>query len=194
MARQVLEHHPEWAGHAVGFLRDLLEKPEQSREDKAAFAELVLPFLANDQVQELVATAIRNDGDKFPADRRVQVLETNQPFDDCRHSSAWVDAIAQVVDQAPPEVRLAAVRCAAVLQIGELDDQIGPTGELPGRASRAATRSIAGDRSQANDTSAGTFDLLMNDLASDADPLVALSRGGNVRQDAARSRAAASPT
>ena len=172
---RILVRHPEWAGHAVGFLRDLLVKPVQSQEDRAAFADLVLAFLANDQVQELVAAAIRNDGGKFPAERRVQVLELISHSTLAEIPRVWVDSLAQAVDQAPPEVRLAAVRCAAVLQISELDDRLDRLANSPDEPvelRREALRAIVPRRMTLRPE---TFDLLMDDLSSEADPLLRLA-------------------
>ena len=191
-ARQILARHPEWASHAVDFLRDLLVQPALSQEDEAALADLVLAFVANDQVQELIAAAIRNEGGKFPAERRVQVLELISRSTVAEIPRVWVDALAQAIDQSPPEVRLAAVRCAAVLQISELDDRLdrlANSPDEPAELRREALRAIVPRRKTLRPQ---TFDLLMNDLSSEVDPVLRLAAAELFGQDGARCRAASS--
>jgi hypothetical protein len=75
-ALRVLQGHPEWAEHALGVLRNWLEKPALSGEEQVGLRGLILAFQGRRAVQEAVASAIVGGDGNIPAERRVFLLET----------------------------------------------------------------------------------------------------------------------
>jgi putative membrane-bound dehydrogenase-like protein len=186
-AREILGRHPEWAGDCADLLAALLTSPTISRRDELDLGELVLAFQADESIQELVATAIRNESGAIRPERSVLVLDII-----CRATlpalpKSWVDALASALDQAQPQVQMAAVRCVAVLQIGALDDQLEALANSlsePIDLRREALRAIAERRKKLKHES---FRLLIDDISNDADPLRRLAAAevfGRLRLDA----------
>lgn len=174
-AREILVRHPEWAEYSVGFLRELLEAPVTPSEDQSALRSLVLAFQENERIQEVVAAAIRNDDGKVPSGGQVLVLDLVSRSTLADIPRVWVSSLAKAVDQGSREVRLAAVRCAAILQIGALDerlDRIASSSDEPAELRREALRAIIARR---NTLRSEAFVLLLGDLSSKADPLSRLA-------------------
>jgi putative membrane-bound dehydrogenase-like protein len=175
VARDTLARHPEWADQATDFLRALLESPVIVQEDESDLGKLVLVFERHKEVQELIAAAIGNERGNIPLVRQVQLLELVSRSSLTELPRSWIDAIGAVVDRAPLEVRLAAVRSAAVLQINALDDQLDQLAnspDVPSPLRREALRAILPRRST---LSPAAFNFLIEDIAADADPLLRLA-------------------
>lgn len=174
-AREILVRHPEWARYCVGSLRQLLATPRISTTEKSDLVDLLLAFQVDGQVQELVADAIRNEGGEFSTRRRVLLLDVVSQATLADIPRVWIDALAEAMEQSPPDVRLAAVRCAAILQISELDerfDTLANSSDEPFELRREALRAIAPRRMTLRPES---FHLLLDDLDGEADPLLRLA-------------------
>jgi putative membrane-bound dehydrogenase-like protein len=186
-AREILVGHPEWAAHCEDLLGALLTSPTISRRDQLDLGELILAFQTDESIQELVTAAIRNESGSIPAEQSMLVLDVIRRATLPAIPTNWVDALASAVDHAPPQVRMAAVRCAAVLQIDALDDRLEKLANSlsePIDLRREALRAIAERRKSLRDES---FRLLMDDISDDADPLRRLAAAevlGRSRLDA----------
>jgi putative heme-binding domain-containing protein len=174
-AREILVRHVEWAGYSVDFLRELLEKPVTSRQEQSFISDLVLAFQAHEKVQKLVAAAIRNDDGKIPAERKVLLLELISRSTLAHIPGIWVDSLAHAVDRDSPEVRLAAVRCAAVLQISAIDDQLDQLANSTDESAELRREALRATVSRRMRLRPETFHLMIDDLSSDADPLLRLA-------------------
>jgi putative membrane-bound dehydrogenase-like protein len=174
-AREILMRHREWAKYCIDLVRDLFMAPEISPADQRDLRKLILAFQADERIQESVAEAIRNEPGPIQAERRVLLLEIMSRATLPAIPKSWVDALAVAVDRSPPEVRMAAVHCAAVLQISELDiqlERLANSASEPPALRREALRAITQRRKTLAQES---FRLLLADVSNDADPLVRLA-------------------
>jgi putative heme-binding domain-containing protein len=173
-AREILARHPEWAGHSIDFLRRLLTMPEISQQEQKELGDLLRAFQTDEQVQALVAAAIRNEDGKFHDKQREWLLEFISRTTLAKVPPVWIDSLAVLVDRGPPDIRMAAVRCAAVLQISELDDRLqrlANSSSEPSELRREALRATVRRHPMLRPES---FRLLIQDLSKDADPLLRL--------------------
>ncbi|MEX2307926.1 MAG: PVC-type heme-binding CxxCH protein [Pirellulales bacterium] len=185
-AREILAGHPEWAGHAVDFLRALAAQPVLSEEDLTDLADLVLAFQDQKRVQEVVAAAVRNEGGKIPDERRAMLLGIISRSTLANVPRVWIDALVAAVESGPPEVRLAAVRCASVLRIRDLDDRLDRLANSPNELIELRREALRAIVSRRPTLGAEAFRLLLDDLSNDTDPLPRLAAGevfGNTRLD-----------
>jgi putative heme-binding domain-containing protein len=173
-ALRILERHPEWAEHAVGLLRDWLEKPQLAAEEAAGLSGLVVAFQGRRPVQELVGAAIGNRSGRTPANRRVLLLGTVAECTLMEPPGVWVEALAHALGDATPAVRMQALRAAAVLQAPRLDEQLTRIAENvkePPEVRLEALRAVVLRRPKLSDRS---FDFLLGRLGEAEAPLTRL--------------------
>lgn len=168
-AVQILQRHAEWAGAAMGFLRGWLEKSDDPQGTRG----MILAFQSQPSAQQLVADAIGNRA--LPSAWRGVLLETLAETSLALPPSVWVGAIGKALGDSDAEVRLAAARTTAVLQINELDEPLLRLAENPSESAalrREALRALA-PRLAATPSSA--FEFLLGQLDRAADPAARLA-------------------
>lgn len=173
-ALYVLQRHPEWADHAVGLIRNWLEKPTVSAEEQAGLRGLLLAFQERKAVQDLLAASLA-DGSKSPADRQLLVLDTLAQNSLPKLPRPWIDALARSIGRSEPAIRSQAVRTAAVLQLSELDE---PLGKLVENAKEPAELRLEAFRAivlRQPRPSAAAFELLLGQLNEKVSPLTRLA-------------------
>lgn len=168
-AVRILQQHPEWAGAALGLLRNWLEKPSLSSEEQRALHGTLLAFQGQPTVQELVASALARR--KIPADRRVWMLEALAQSSLSKLPQSWIKAVAQAIDEADPAIRTQAVQTAAVWQVPQLDEPLARLAENPKEAVGLRVEALRAVVARRPKLSAGAFELLMGQLKEQAGPL-----------------------
>jgi putative heme-binding domain-containing protein len=174
-ALSILEHHPEWSRHALGLLRGWLDRAKLNEEERLGLRGLLLAFQGQKAVQDLVGAALAKGEGKTAAERRIFLLETVAQTSLAKLPESWMDGLRAALRDPLAEVRLQAVRTAAVLQVGRLDEPLAKlagdkaeTAELRLEALRAlVTRKPRLPRS--------AFDFLMDRLADKDRPLTRLA-------------------
>ncbi|HJS09627.1 MAG TPA: HEAT repeat domain-containing protein, partial [Pirellulales bacterium] len=181
-ATDILARHSDWAGDVLKLLRGWLASDPPSAEEQRGLRSIVLAFQDQPAIQELVAGAISGrDVAASDAQRAVllaTIAETVLP----RIPSTWTKGLSQALTDPHTDVRLAALRTAAVLQLPELDDQlvklaeeISAAGELRRQALQAVVR-----RRPA--LSPALFQVLSTDLGDVERPAIRLSAAELVAQ------------
>jgi putative membrane-bound dehydrogenase-like protein len=173
-ALEVLARHPEWAIYCVDYLRELLVAPGSKKNDDV-LTKLLPVFQANARLQEIIAAAIRGDLSGVSIERRVRMLELVSQSTLADWPRVWIDAIDQAIGDPAPQVRLAAVRCAAVLQIGEFDDRFAHLANSPDQPADVRREALRAIVPRQKELQPQAFDLLINDVSSEADPLLRLA-------------------
>jgi putative membrane-bound dehydrogenase-like protein len=174
-ARDILARHPEWASHSISFLRQWLMAPEVVPQEQVELGDLLRAFQDDEQVQALIASAIRNENGKFQLGQRQWLLEHISRTTLPKVPPVWVESLACLVDRGPPDIRLAAVRCAAVLQIGELDDRLRRLAKSPTEPSELRREALRATVRRHPLIPTEAFRLLIEDLSDDGDPLLRLA-------------------
>jgi putative membrane-bound dehydrogenase-like protein len=174
-ARAILERHLEWAEPTLGVLRQWLEKKALSPEEQGGLRGLLLAFQKQPAVQQLAAEVVADRGGKVPAARRLLVLEAMSETSLPKVPPSWAKALGEALRDPAADVRLQAVRTAAVLQVAALDERLAgfaEDGREPTDVRLQALRAVVGRRPR---LSAGSFDLLAGQLALKDNPLARLS-------------------
>jgi len=123
-AMELLARHPEWADRACDLLRGWIDQTDISDEQRTGLRGLVLAFQNQPTVQELAAAAIINRDGKTPGAQRSHLLAVLAESTLGELPQSWTMAVASALDDADRDVRLSAVRTAAVLQLAALDERI----------------------------------------------------------------------
>ena len=179
-ATGIVRRHPEWAGEALGQLRQWLQQPDPSPEVREALRGWVPAFQAEPAVQELVAGAVASAETANAV--RVLLLEAMAAGEAAADlPPAWVEALGSVLEPqanqaGSSEVRLAAARAAAVLLAGRVEPQpldrrlaaVADNPHEPPAVRREALRAVIG---RLPTLSGPAFALLIEQLNDRASPL-----------------------
>ncbi|HYT89980.1 MAG TPA: PVC-type heme-binding CxxCH protein [Gemmataceae bacterium] len=190
-ALAILQQHPEWAEHATGLVRQWLEKATISEEEQRGLRGVLVAFQGKRAIQDLAADAVRNRAGKTPLDRRLLVLETMTQGSLPKLPPAWADALTAALREPTAELRLQAVRTAAVLQLSSLDGRLAEIAESatePAEVRLEALRAVVARRPTLSATS---FALLKDRLADRDNPLGRLAAAeilGRCRLDESQTR------
>jgi putative membrane-bound dehydrogenase-like protein len=125
----LLARHPEWAERASDLLRRWLQDKDITEEQRTGLRGLVFAFQAQPAIQQLAAGAIINRDVKAAKAQRTLLLAALAESTLSELPQAWTSAVATALDDVDAEVRLAAVRTAAVWQIAALDERVARLAE-----------------------------------------------------------------
>lgn len=181
-ALRILKRHPEWAEGTASLMRAWLEQSKITQEEQSGLRDLLLAYQAQPATQELIGAALTRDRAKISLDRQVFLLETLSQGSLPELPQSWLDGISQALRQANPELRLQAVKTAAVLQAAQLDEQLSSLAEdkkEPTELRVEAVRALVRHKPQ---LSAGVFDLLLNQVHEEKPSLDRLTAAGILGQ------------
>jgi putative membrane-bound dehydrogenase-like protein len=170
-ALSILQQHPEWAEHATGLVRQWLEKPALADEEQRGLRGVLLAFQGQRATQDLVAAAVRNRDGKTPVDRRLLVLEAMSQTSLPKLPASWLDALAEALKESTAELRLQAVRTAAVLQLSALDSRLAQIAESATETTDVRLEALRAVVARRPTLSASSFALLQDRLAARDNPL-----------------------
>jgi putative membrane-bound dehydrogenase-like protein len=172
-AMSILQKHPEWADTARGLLRDRLSKATLSAEEQHSLRALILAFQGQRPVQELVAVELTSPS--ASAERRAFLFDTLAQTSLAMFPEGWQVALQQALGDRAAMVKAAALRAAATLQIGQLDEAVRKLAEdqdEPAALRLEALRAIILRRPQ---LSGAAFELLLSQLKDESEPLSRLT-------------------
>jgi putative heme-binding domain-containing protein len=169
-ALRVLMRHPEWSGAALDQIRGRLEAA-----DPSSLTDLVLAFQDREEVQDLLAGVVVNA--EATTGRRAWALETMTRSHLVPLPASWVEALAASIRDEEPAVRRAAVRGAAVLQVPRLDAALLALADDPKKSAELRLEAIRAALPRHPEPSPAAFDLLIDRLGANDDPLATLAAG-----------------
>jgi putative membrane-bound dehydrogenase-like protein len=170
----VLQRHPEWAEHAIGLIRRLLNKSTVSINEETCLRTLLLRFQDRPLVQDLISESLAEKS-QTPAQHHLLVLETIAQTNLPEIPAAWTAALLGAIRSPNAAIRRQAVRTAAVLQLPILDNELIA---LAGRKEEMAElrlealRGVILRRSALPDP---LFELLLSQLDEQVGPLTRLA-------------------
>lgn len=174
-ATDLLAHHPEWAEQVVNVLRDWVAIAEPTGEEQAGLRNVVLAFQRHTAVQDLVAAAISGHDRVTSAVQRqflLSVIAESAIPELPRH---WVSALAAALGDADQDVRHAAIRTAAILQVPELDDRIMKLAESESSSTDMRVEALRAVIRRRPKLSPAVFEFLATELRNSERPIVRLS-------------------
>ncbi|MEX2138931.1 MAG: PVC-type heme-binding CxxCH protein [Pirellulales bacterium] len=174
-ATEILARHPEWADQAVNLIRGWLATEQPSEEERRGLRSVVLAFQQERAVQELVGAAIVNRDGKTTLAQRAFTLEVIAETILPKLPASWTVALSHALRDANDDVRLQALRTAAVLQLSELDGELVKLAESesqPAEVRRQALQAVVRRRPA---LSPALFQFLAADLRDAEHPLVRLA-------------------
>ncbi len=167
-ARWVLLRHVEWGSEALAAARALFEKNDLDAEERRQTQELIHAFAHDEAMIAWVSESITNA--KVPPQKRVELLGVVTESPRASLPKSWTGAVGRALGDESTDVRMAAVRAAAVRQIADLDsallsiaDDDGAKQDLRFEALRAVVLRHPG-------VSSKSFELLIERLEADRAP------------------------
>ncbi len=119
---EILRGHVEWADEAVDYLRTALSQQAGTEAEGPQLQQLIIAFQAQPSAQDLIAESLTNIN--LPPTRRAMLLDLLAQTGLGEIPGPWIKALGQLLDSDAPELRSAAVRTSASLQIPELDEDL----------------------------------------------------------------------
>lgn len=165
----VLKRHPEWSRQAIDLVGGWLGEPTLSADQRSQLPALILAFQSDGTVVELVAAALADRDEKAPVppDRLVLLLDTVAQCSLAELPRSWTEALARAAGHPAAEVRAAAVRSIAVLQVPALDEELARLAQdaaEPAELRMDALRAVIRRRPR---LSGPAFELLIGQLDAD---------------------------
>ncbi len=174
-ATEILTRHPEWADQAMDLIHGWLTKDHPNEDEHRGLRSVVLAFQQQPAVQELVAAAIVNRDGMAARAQRTLLLSIMADIVLPKLPSSWTAALSIALGDANEDVRLQALKTAAVLQLSELDEplvQLAENESQPVEVRRQALQAVIRRRPG---LSPGLFRLVIAGLRDAEQPFVRLS-------------------
>lgn len=126
-ALEILKRHPDWSRQAAVMISNFLTPLTPSDEARSTVPELLQTFAAEPRVHDFVGQALQKEGPS----RRMLILESIAGVSLPSLPAAWKDGIARSLSDLHPDVRLQAVRTAAMLRLTDFDEALAALADRP---------------------------------------------------------------
>jgi putative membrane-bound dehydrogenase-like protein len=173
-ATEILARHPEWADQALEVLGAWLRREQPSDEERRGLRSVVLAFQRESAIQDFVAEAIVRSESASDAQRTLLLAvmgETVLP----QLPQSWIAALSHALGETNDEVRLQALRTAAVLQLSELDQALTTLAENEAEPSEVRRQALQAIVRRRPELSPALFRLVAADLRDAEQPLIRLA-------------------
>jgi putative heme-binding domain-containing protein len=181
-ATEILARHPEWAGEAVNLIRDWMRSDPPSEEARRGLRSVVLAFQHESSIQELVAAAIRNTDATASVGQRTLLLEVIAETVLPKLPRSWIEALSQALGDPNHDVRMQAIRAAAVLQLSELDEALAKLADNETQSANVRRQALQAIVRRRPVLTTSLFRLMAADLRDAEHPLVRLAAADLVAQ------------
>ncbi len=172
--RWVLLRHAEWGSEALAAVREHFGKRDLDAEERRQTQELIHAFAHDDAMIAWVSESIANA--KVLPQERVELLGVVTESPRASLPKSWVVAVAQALADENTDVRMAAVRAAAIRQVAELDSALLAIADDHGAKQNLRFEALCAVVLRHPGISSKAFELLMERLEADRAPRSASPR------------------
>jgi putative membrane-bound dehydrogenase-like protein len=173
-ARFCLAQHPEWAPHAVEFVRQHLRPGNMTPEDERTLRELLIAFQNEAAFVPLVAESLREPDTVVGVDGKVLVLLFLTKTTRRAWPGSWQESLQRALEHESKLVRFKAIQAAASAQTNRWDATLEMLAANPREDPELRVEALSVlARREPNLTPAG-FELLCGQLSPNHAPLVRL--------------------
>ncbi|MEO8351423.1 MAG: HEAT repeat domain-containing protein, partial [Chthoniobacteraceae bacterium] len=169
----ILRDHVDWADQAVDYLRAALNQRTVSEAVWTQLRQLIFAFQAQPSTQVLIADSLTDLS--LPAARRAMLVELLAQTELSEIPGPWIKALGQLLASDAPELRSAAVRTSASLQIPELDEHLAAIANDPNAPAALRLDALRGLVARHPEFPAFTLDFLREQLAPSHDAVTRLA-------------------
>ncbi len=167
-ARWVLLRHAEWGSEALAAVREVFDKSDLNAEERRESQELIHAFAHDDGMIAWVSESIANA--KVPQQKRVSLLSIVAESPRAKLPKSWAGAVGRALADENTDVRMAAVRTAAIRQMSELDAALLAIADDKGARQDLRFEALCAVVLRHPGITSKSFELLMERLDADRGP------------------------
>ncbi|MFN7929813.1 MAG: PVC-type heme-binding CxxCH protein [Blastocatellia bacterium] len=167
----VISHHKDWASAVLNFLRVRLNAPQFDRNEADTVREAMLTFVDDVQVQKLMTTALHNPN----AERQLFLLDTIERCALKELPPEWDSALAALVSKGDAQLRSRSIEVVRARRTAGLSKELTQIANNAAESAELRLAAIAALVAHSPQLADATFELLLNNLATNANPALPIA-------------------